>query len=906
MEGWPYGYEGRTPVNTFNVDLATPAYYEWPVNKLIGDMYKSGSLPLWNPFQAAGTPLAAEYSTRAFFPYQILENTSPVWIWDYFILGRLLIAGFFSFLFLTRVGLSFSASLLGGIFYMFSGTMVWFINLEQMANVAMMLPVLLFSLELMLQKPGGIQMAILGVVCSLVLFGGQPEVAFYNIFLAVSYFVFRALQLYKRKAFVSLSIKFMFALALGMALASPQILPFLEFVSSSHHVHHPRTGIGTETILNWKRAFVSLTPTATEIPADPAILPEVLTKLEDGAQHPTYFRIFATKGVWDWIGGYTGILAVFMALVGVLSVLIKRSVQGRGIILFFFCFGLVILLKHFGVRPFLWLGYLPIFDIAWGLRWAGPTWVFSFSMAGAIGFHTVLRCRTSAERDTRPPKQGQAEAVKSGEAEISSEALQPSDGGRIHKYLNYVPIAVFSTFMGIYLCILLPEVVVLSVERNLHFSPLSAPYIIPSMLFGHMETMLILTVAFIMTLYYVRSGKGVYAIMGLAVLELWWAIPRGYNHHWLYLKTIPFAVGFVLIFSLWKERWRWAAGAAALFLVSSFSLDAMAPNGFPDRYNPFTEPPYVEFLRGKEDPFRVMGGYGVLYPNYASSVGLQDMRYISALMIPAYQQYRWKHLQEVLENEEILSSSLWFTGRPERVIVVYDKAIGRYFKVVRRRVEEDIRAGLPYYSLLGVRYILMPSQFAFNDADGKNTDVPDLTLIYDNEIKIYENPCALPRSFITNDFQVLSPGDVRVSPPCRQAASRRAARDITYDAPRLGMEAPTIEEYRPNKVSIIARLEHPGLLVLSDVYYRGWEAYVDDKRTKIFRVNRLVRGVFLREGEHRVEFRYRPKSMTVGAAMGAIGLIAVVSLLLPSRRYPETALQKQRRTKQSNSLDRGT
>jgi hypothetical protein len=863
------------------VDLATPAYYEWPVNKLIGDIYKSGALPLWNPYQAAGMPLAAEYSTRAFFPYQILENASPVWMWDYFILGRLLIAGFFSFLFLTRVGLSFSASLLGGIFYMFSGTMVWFINLEQMTNVAMMLPVLLYSLELMVLKPGGIQMAILGVVCALVLLGGQPEVAFYILFLAVAYFTFRALQLQKGKAFFSLSIKFMFALALGMALAAPQTLPFLEFVSSGHHVHHPRTGIGTETILNWKRVFVSLTPTATEIPADPEILPEVLTSLEDGIDEPTYFRIFATKGVWDWIGGYTGVFSVFMALVGVLLVLVKRSVQGRGMLLFFFCFGAVILLKHFGVRPFLWLGLLPIFDIAWGLRWASPTWVFSLSMAGAIGFHAVVSYRRHAD----PEKEDGSEAKGSGESSTSSEAVQPSYAGHMHKYLVYMPTAVFIAFVGIYLCILLPDVIMLSVERNLHFSPLSAPYIVPSMLVGHIETILILTVALIITLYYVKSGKGVYGFIGLAVLELWWAIPRGYDYRWLYLKSIPFLVGLILVFSLWKERWRWAAGAGVLFFLSSFFLDATAPKGFPERYNPFTEPPYVEFLRGKEDPFRVMGGYGVLYPNYASSIGLQDMRYISALMIPAYQEYRWKHLQEELENEEVVSSSLWFTGRPERVIVAYDKTIGTYFKVVRRGVEEDIKAGLPYYSLLGVRYILMPSDFTFNDT-GSRTDTPDLPLIYDKEIRIYENPGALPRSFITNDFRVVSPGDVRITPPGRGAA-REPYRHRTSDASRLNVRAATIEEYRPNKVSIQARLEHPGLLVLSDVYYRGWEAYVDDKRTKIYRVNRLVRGVFLREGTHRVEFRYRPKSLTVGAAMGAIGLIAIVSLLLPSRRYPE-------------------
>ena len=44
--GWPEGYEGRTPVNLFNTDMATPSYYEWPVNKFIGDSYRNRELPL--------------------------------------------------------------------------------------------------------------------------------------------------------------------------------------------------------------------------------------------------------------------------------------------------------------------------------------------------------------------------------------------------------------------------------------------------------------------------------------------------------------------------------------------------------------------------------------------------------------------------------------------------------------------------------------------------------------------------------------------------------------------------------------------------------------------------------------------------------------------------------------------
>ena len=67
MESWPYEYEGRTPNHTLSIDLATPAYFEFPMNKLVGEQYKSLTPPLWNPYQGAGTPLAAQYSSKAFF-----------------------------------------------------------------------------------------------------------------------------------------------------------------------------------------------------------------------------------------------------------------------------------------------------------------------------------------------------------------------------------------------------------------------------------------------------------------------------------------------------------------------------------------------------------------------------------------------------------------------------------------------------------------------------------------------------------------------------------------------------------------------------------------------------------------------------------------------------------------------
>ena len=69
-----YEYEGRLPVANFDVDIASPGYMEWPLSRLQGELLREGELPLWNPYQGGGTPLAAQPDSRAFFPYQMVEN----------------------------------------------------------------------------------------------------------------------------------------------------------------------------------------------------------------------------------------------------------------------------------------------------------------------------------------------------------------------------------------------------------------------------------------------------------------------------------------------------------------------------------------------------------------------------------------------------------------------------------------------------------------------------------------------------------------------------------------------------------------------------------------------------------------------------------------------------------------
>ena len=66
------------------------------------------------------------------------------------------------------------------------------------------------------------------------------------------------------------------------------------------------------------------------------------------------------------------------------------------------------------------------------------------------------------------------------------------------------------------------------------------------------------------------------------------------------------------------------------------------------------------------------------------------------------------------------------------------------------------------------------------------------------------------------------------------------------------------------------------MMILADVFYPGWKVYVDDQPSDIFRVNRVMRGVALSKGKHRIVFRYDPRSFRWGAFLSAFSWTIVI------------------------------
>ena len=840
-EAGSWRYQGRTPINTFNVDLATPAYYEWPINRLVGDLYRQGEIPIWNPYQAAGDPIAVQYSSRVFFPYQILENISPTWTWDYFILGRLWFAGFFTFLFLIALRLSILPAFLGGIFYMFSGSLVWFINLEQMANVAMMLPFMMFALEKLVAQGTGTSIALAAIAMALVLLAGQPEVALYVLALGGLYLGMRSIDLYGRYLGRPLFVSVIAGL-LALGLAAPLLLPFWEYLGQAYHMHSPSRNIWLEGFTSLHSLIATLIPTFFEVPIQDRLGPE--------------------NGIWDGLGGYIGILPLLLMMFALFQV---KSPWWKYLI-FFFTIGSCIILKNIGIFPFKYLGALPLFDQTWSQRWAGPVWTFSFAIVAALAVEIIWH------KKRRKPITL---------AIIDNNSIKP------HHIYNNRQTKIFWIVSSIVIGFLI-------FFAMFHFAEfysrlLSAPpfdeldeqkFLTAAVFMGSAVAFLTLVAALFILKYWSHSKGGLYALIALALNELWFVIPKGYPPEFLYLKLIPFLIGLIVVWQCGKQRWKKALMGTLIVAFAYGGIDYMAPHGLPDQADPFSPPPYVDFIQEQEGLFRVAGAGGVLMPNFASAVGLYDVRFISSLSVKTYHDFVNRFLRRYPLP---FINTLWFTGLSKR----YDGMLSIDVNKFTQEAEKDIRAQLRFYSVLGVKYFVMPSSSHLQIKEG---GASNFRLVYDQEVKIYENLKVLPRTFVVHETERANNYEEAQTLAGHQNFDFRkqaVLEEMIPNAASMAHEGPSdshseIVHYGARKVELKVETSQPGLAILTDVYYPGWQAEVNGEPAKIYRVNGLLRGVWLPEGEHQVIFSYWPPSFQIGFALAAISSLICLLLVMVS------------------------
>jgi hypothetical protein len=97
-------------------------------------------------------------------------------------------------------------------------------------------------------------------------------------------------------------------------------------------------------------------------------------------------------------------------------------------------------------------------------------------------------------------------------------------------------------------------------------------------------------------------------------------------------------------------------------------------------------------------------------------------------------------------------------------------------------------------------------------------------------------------------------------------------------------QAHVVQGTNPNKVELRVTTDREAWLVLSDLWYPGWSAFVDDRPVDIYRADYLFRAVDVPKGDHTIRFVYSPPSFWIGLGVSAIAWLMLFGVMWRQRR----------------------
>jgi hypothetical protein len=205
-------------------------------------------------------------------------------------------------------------------------------------------------------------------------------------------------------------------------------------------------------------------------------------------------------------------------------------------------------------------------------------------------------------------------------------------------------------------------------------------------------------------------------------------------------------------------------------------------------------------------------------------------------------------------------------------------------------VRVAVRATLPQGELV-VRGVSLIDERTGSFQSLVLSDQGRFRLVHSGDVKIYENLDVLPRAFLVLDARVAADDeqalalmqDPSFDPGCDLVLNPVTAlgeREVGEIGPAVGATRAhaVVTDYAPERIEIEVDAGASGYLVLTDAWYPGWEATIDDEPTPVHRADLFFRAVAVDVGRHRVVYTFRPMSLFLGAGISLLGLAGIVTL----------------------------
>lgn len=319
------------------------------------------------------------------------------------------------------------------------------------------------------------------------------------------------------------------------------------------------------------------------------------------------------------------------------------------------------------------------------------------------------------------------------------------------------------------------------------------------------------------------------------------------------LRTV-FAVAVALLL-LWLYRRKsipaWAAGSLVILIVviDLWGVDRryLSDADFSPRQDPEAEIPTTRVDQFLRDRVEETGGPGHFR------------------VFPLQTPYAQDPTSNAISSYHYQSVGGYHGAKLQRYQEYLDHILG---------LSQDVEFSKKALDLMNARYIVAQQQ------------LPGTNVVYQDqqtETVVLENPDAVPRGFLVGDTEVIDTPketwrrlrDGTFDPRSTALLSESLGRPVTPIDTNSTAEA-TLESHSPPEIEWTVRTDAPRLFVASEVYYpAGWTAYLDGEEVPIHRVNYLLRGVHVPEGEHTLVMRFEPKADRYGTWIAGASTLLV-------------------------------
>lgn len=845
-------------------------HYYYPLYQFTGQQLAAGSPALWNPYENLGVPLAANPTSALFYPpsWILALPIDQAWGYRLYVLGHAILALGASYRLARRWEASPTASIAAAVSYAFCGNVLYQVcNLVFLVGAAWM-PLALLAADRMLRGRSLRAAVALGAVMAAMALGGDPQAAYHAGLLATLYaFILwrreNGVEETRRRWLAMRPVLLATAATVALCLAAVQVLPSMQFtrISSRRNSDVPRSIY----------ELLSADKTAGDLPESRHWSDGLLHRRVDRAMHHGHVYQFSVgpwrlaEYVWPNVMGrqfpihrrwadaipsegrlwvpslYMGIVPLLLAL----AALRFRKADTRTVWLSWTALLCVVgSLGWFGVGWLLREVYAAVgadySSLPIGPPVGGLYWLMTVLLPGYVYFRYPAKLLTLA-----------AVALSMLTA-LGWDRVFADTNPRFRRVV--LVIAWFSLAGAVFAAAIW------------WFAPLVFQHVVPNIMFGPLDSY--------------GAAADIFKAFGQTA-------------------AVTFLLGWLLGRAGGQSNWRQTAVLVLVVVDLGIANAWMLPTADARLWQQRTQ--LVDVMNaGSGAPVRIYRQSGWLPDKWIETASSD-------------------RLEQVLTWDRATGSAKHNLSPRFAVVEVYGTMMPQDYQVFLWYIKHRGGGTIPLAADLavsGVDYAVLSGDESLDDTifdklaplSGQPSSETPFPL---DDASLWRTADPMPRAWFVSDVEVLAPLDADdwrtlwhrtaevLHPGGAQRDLRREAvvEATTEDLADAGVsqsggldsnvaESPCrILSYEPTRVEVQVKTARPGLVVLADQFFPGWQVEVDTagqggRYAPILRTNRLMRGVWVGEGEHRLVFRYRPMSVVLGGILSCVGWLALGALAM--------------------------